>query len=265
MKIIYHEEKINDTVFRLRYLPETIFDMGSENTEDALMKESPIHKVKLSPYYIGEHPVTQAIWMAVMGAENNPSNFVGEKKTVEQVSWEDIVGTEGKLCFLHRLNELTKETRPEGFLYRLPTEAEWENAARAGKDYEYAGSNKLKEVAWFSKNSHQESKNVGQKKANDFGLFDMSGNVWEWCHDIISEDFYANCVEAGKKSGTDYSLNPCNFEKGEFGRNRVIRGGSWAGTPQYCRVSYRGDFPPLYRNITFGFRLVLSSFSLAVS
>jgi sulfatase modifying factor 1 len=257
----YHSEKINDTLFRLRYLPETIFAMGSENTKAAFRKESPIHKVKLSPYYIGEYPVTQAVWTAVMGAENNLSNFVGEKRPVEKVSWEDIVGTEDKSGFLHRLNELTKETRPEGFLYWLPTEAEWENAARAGKDYEYAGSNKLKEVAWFDKNSHQETKNVGQKKANDFGLFDMSGNVREWCHDYRSNEFYQECEDEAKKNGLGYVENPyC-----EKGRGRVIRGGSWHNMPQYCRVSYRRTYHPSSRYHNLGFRLVLSSFSLAVS
>jgi formylglycine-generating enzyme len=126
----YHTETINNHTFRLRHLPGGIFDMGSNETEKAIGKESPIHKVELSPFYIGEYPVTQALWKAVMGVDHNPSRFIGDSRSVEQVSWVDIVegnqNDNGQPAFLQKLNEWTVTSRPRGYVYRLPTEAEWE-------------------------------------------------------------------------------------------------------------------------------------------
>lgn len=243
---------------RLRHIPEATFAMGSNEKEKAFLKEDPIHPVKLSEYYIGIYPVTQALWKAVMGQDNNPSRFEEDDKPVEQVSWEDIMGTEDKAGFLQKLNKLTETSRPAGFEYRLPTEAQWEYAARAEKDYEYAGGNKLKEVAWYHLNSHGETKDVGLKEPNDFGLYDMSGNVFEWCLDKTNgfgeHDFYQKCYKEAQENGKAYVLNPC-CEEAQF---RVIRGGSWDDYPQYCRVSYRDFYPPTARTYNVGFRLVLS-------
>ena len=204
---MYHTETINNHTFRLRYLPGGVFFMGSN--EKGISR---IHKVGLSPFYIGEYPVTQALWKAVMGADHNPSGFIGDNRPVEQVSWIAIVegnqDNDGQPAFLQQLNEGTKTSRPKGYAYRLPTEAEWEyaargsgqvrmDAARGGEPYEYAGSDQLKEVGWYGKNSHGETKAVGLKRPNGFLLYDMSGNVREWCMDKYSDSFYRECYDQG--------------------------------------------------------------------
>jgi sulfatase modifying factor 1 len=164
----YHIETIKDHSFRLRHLPGGIFDMGDE-------VYGPIHKVELSPFYIGECPVTQALWKAVMGNEDNPSWFKGNDRPVENVSWIDIVegsqDDDGRPAFLDRLNELTVNSRPSGHQYRLPTEAEWEYAARGGEPFLYSGSGQLKEVGWFSGNSHSETKDRRAKETK-----------WNWAY-----------------------------------------------------------------------------------
>ena len=250
----YHTETINHHTFRMRYLPGGIFDMGSNETEKAIGKESPIHKVELSPFYIGEYPVTQALWKAVMGEDNNPSKFIGDCRPVERVSWIDIVegnqGDNGKPAFLQELNEFTATTRPSGYAYRLPTEAEWEYAARGDEPYEYAGSDQLKEVGWYSANSHSETKAVGLKRPNGFQLYDISGNVREWCMDNYSNSFYQECHDQGLVK------DPLCEE--ETARYRVHRGGSWGISPRLCRVSFRSHRHPSNRNFGVGFRLVLA-------
>ena len=253
----YHTEMVNGHTFRLRNLPGGEFLMGSEDQEGVFLKESPIHPVRLSPFYISEFLVTQALWKAVMGAENNPSRFRGDHRPVERVTWNEIVlgNQDGKStpAFLHQLNQFTNATRPEGYQYRLPTEAEWEYAARAGTSYQYAGSDKLKEVGWYSLNSHEGTKNVGLKRPNDFGLYDMSGNVYEWCHDRVSEAYYQECLQMGVVE------NPRGPKQG---RSRVLRGGRWGLSASNCRVSYRVDYHPSRRWRAYGFRLVLSSQTL---
>ncbi|WP_282773580.1 formylglycine-generating enzyme family protein [Phaeodactylibacter xiamenensis] len=246
---MYHTETINNHTFRLRYLPGGIFDMGNERRG-----ESPIHTVELSPFYIGEYLVTQALWKAVMGADNNPSRFIGDIRPIERVSWIDIVegnqDGDDQPAFLQKLNEWTKNSRPRGYVYRLPTEAEWEYAARASEPYEYAGSDQLKEVGWFRENSHGETKAVGLKRPNGFLLYDMSGNVREWCMDKYSNSFYQECYDQG------IVKDPlCDDKKARY---RVRRGGSWLSYPQYCRVSYRLDWRPSRRLSDIGFRLVLA-------
>ena len=145
----------------------------SEQGEDADSDEKPAHQVTLSDYYIGETEVTQALWKAVMGT--NPSNFKGDSNPVEKVSWNDCQE------FIRKLNSLTGRT------FRLPTEAEWECAARGGnqsKGYKYSGSNKIKDVAWYDGNSKDKTHAVKTKPSNELGLYDMSGNVNEWCWDL---------------------------------------------------------------------------------
>ncbi len=169
-------------------------------------------------FYIGKYEVTQAQWKAVMG--NNPSYFSGENNPVERVSWNDCQE------FIKKLNQLTGRT------YRLPTEAEWEYAARGGKareTYEYAGSNNIGDVAWYGSNSQGGTHQVGTKKPNSLGIYDMSGNVCEWCQD---------CYDSSCSS-------------------RVLRGGSWGHYAWGCRVANRGDFSPSTRYSVLGFRLVL--------
>ena len=210
--------------------------------------ESPAHRVTLSDFYLGETEVTQAQWRAVMG--NDPSNFSGcDQCPVEQVSWDAIQD------FLSKLN-----SRSGGARYRLPTEAEWEYAARGGnqsRSYQYAGSNNLDEVAWYYNNSgdrylsgswdyNQLSSNncrthpVKTKRANELGLYDMSGNVWEWCSDWYGDYSSGN------------QTNPSGPSSGSY---RVLRGGSWNDDPALCRVALRDYYAPDYRYDYLGFRL----------
>ena len=210
------------------------FTMGAtpemENPWDG---EKPTHQVTLTnDYYIGKYEVTQALWQAVMS--NNPSYFKGDNLPVEKVSWNDCQE------FISKLNTITGKT------FRLPTEAEWEYAARGGKKskgYQYSGSNNLSDVAWYEDNSGNKTHAVGSKQANELGIYDMSGNVWEWC-----QDWY------GKYSSSSQT-NPTGATSGSY---RVIRGGSWFNAARYCRSSFRFNGTPVYRRIDLGLRLVLS-------
>jgi formylglycine-generating enzyme required for sulfatase activity len=215
--------------------------MGSED-EDAYSWEKPVHSVKLSDFWMGEYVVTQALWKAVMGEENAPFRFEGEERPAERVSWE-LINDE----FLPRLNNLTGEN------YRLPTEAEWEFAARGGiyeSPYLYAGSNRLEDVGWYGENSHRETKPVGLKKPNALGMYDLSGNVFEWCIDWWSNgDYYQQCKVEGI---VDNPTGPAR------GSNRVVRGGRWFYFSRDCRVSFRFNYDPRGVNGNVGFRLVVS-------
>src|SRR5574344_679325 len=192
--------------------------------------EKPAHRVTLSDYYIGETEVTQALWQAVMGS--NPSYFKGSALPVETVSWDDCQ------TFITKLNQLTGKT------FRLPTEAEWEYAARGGnqsKGYKYSGSNTIDDVAWYYDNSGSKTHTVGTKQANELGIYDMSGNVWEWCSDWY--DSY----------GSSSQTNPTGAASGSYG---VLRGGSWNYNARFCRVSLRSGYYPDYGNDGRGLRLV---------
>lgn len=202
----------------------------SEQGSDAYSDESPVHNVTLSGYWIGETEVTQELWQAVMGS--NPSYFSSTNFPVEQVSWNDIVND-----FLPKLNNLT------GYSFRLPTEAEWEYAARGGRasqDYKYAGSNTIGNVAWYTGNSSSKTHAVKTKQANELGLYDMSGNVYEWC-----SDWYGN-YSSGSQT---------NPQGPSSGSDRVLRGGSWYDGARSCRVSGRYNGGPGYRGSYGGFRL----------
>ena len=194
--------------------------------------EKPVHRVTLTnDYYIGKYEVTQALWQAVMGS--NPSNFKGDALPVEQVSWNDCQD------FISKLNAMT------GKRFRLPTEAEWEYAARGGKKsrgYQFSGSITLGDVAWYKENSGSETHVVGTKQPNELGIYDMAGNVWEWCQDW-----------KGSYSSSPQT-NPTGAVSGSY---RVCRGGSWLISAWYCRPSCRYNFTPDC-HCSRGLRLVLS-------
>ncbi len=209
------------------------FTMGatSEMTEPC-DDEKPTHQVTLSSYYIGETEVTQALWKAVMGS--NPSNFKGDNLPVENVFWNKCQ------TFISKLNALT------GKRFRLPTEAEWEFAARGGnqsRHTQYSGSSRIDDVAWYKGNSGNEPHPVKTKQPNELGIYDMSGNVWEWCQDWYGDySSHAQTNPTGASSGSD----------------RVLRGGDWSNSPRHCRSSNRLDPGPLLSNNGLGLRLVLS-------
>ncbi|MBE0637832.1 MAG: formylglycine-generating enzyme family protein [Bacteroidales bacterium] len=233
------------------------FTMGCTSEQsDCGSDEKPTHQVTVSDFYMGKYEVTQKQWREIMGAStslSNPSRFSGcDDCPVESVSWNDIQE------FIKKLNQKT------GKKYRLPTEAEWEYAARggsAGSPTRYSGSNNIDEVAWYWENSGDKrlsgswdsdkiSKNnckthpVGRKKPNELGLYDMSGNVWEWCSDWYGSDYYKNSPQN----------NPQGPASGSY---RVLHGGSWNISAQYCRVAYRFSYEPDPRLSNNGFRLAL--------
>ena len=207
------------------------FMMGSDKGND---DEKPMHEVRLSkPFYLGKYEVTQGQWQAVMG--NNPSRFKGDPNLpVEQVSWEAVQ------AFIRKLN-----AKEDGTTYRLPTEAEWEYAARAGTTTAYSFGDDpllLGEYAWYSGNAKGKTHPVGQKKSNAWGLHDMHGNVWEWVQDWYSKPYPSGTV-----------TDPQGPASGSI---RVYRGGSWITHARYCRVSYRDDQSPGGRVVHLGFRLL---------
>ncbi|MBR4365350.1 MAG: formylglycine-generating enzyme family protein [Bacteroidaceae bacterium] len=224
---------VNGASFNMVRVEGGTFQMGgtSEQGDDAHNWEKPVHSVTLSTYMIGETEVTQEVWEAVMGS--NPSTFKGAKNPVEQVSWDDCK------VFINKLNDLTGQS------FRLPTEAEWEYAARGGnkrQHYKFSGSNNIGDVAWYDGNSSGNTHPVSTKKANKLGLYDMSGNVYEWC-----EDGY-----------NDYNGSAQLDPKGESSSSfRVYRGGGWFNNAGHCRVSYRSSYTPEYRDDGLGFRLAL--------
>ena len=218
--------------FTMVFVEGGTFTMGatSEQGDDAGYGK-PTHSVTLSDYYIGETEVTQALWKAVMGS--NPSYFKGDNLPVDNVSYNDVKE------FILKLNQKTGKT------FRLPTEAEWEYAARGGgksKGYKYSGSNNIDDVAWYEGNSNNKTHPVKTKRPNELGIYDMSGNVWEWCSDWWG----------------GYSSNAQTNPQGpSSGSRRVFRGGSWLDNEWYCRLSYHNGINPSYRNSDLGFRLAL--------
>lgn len=209
------------------------FMMGATEEQGSYARdwEKPVHQVTLSGFSIGKYEVTQAEWQAVMGC--NPSKRKGDNRPVEWVSWDDCQ------VFIGKLNGMT------GLSFRLPTEAEWEYAARGGnrsKGFMYAGSNNIGDVAWYDGNSGSTTHDVGTKQPNELGLYDMSGNVWEWC-----QDGYGSYPSSPQTNPTGPSS----------GSNRVNRGGGWNNNARYCRVSYRSSDTPDYRGSLLGLRLAL--------
>ena len=211
------------------------FMMGApEADSEAMDREKPQHKVTLSNFYIGETVVTQALWKAVMGT--NPSYPQGMLLPVNGVSWDDCQ------TFIVKLNQMT------GKKFRLPTEAEWEYAARGGKKskgFKYAGSDNLDEVAWYAGNATESmNPDVKKKKSNELGLYDMTGYVWEWCQDLYAEDYYINSP----------AKNPCNTASG---KERVLRGGDKIQSAKSCRVTVRNHKDADSKDMFYGFRLAM--------
>ena len=210
------------------------FMMGATSEmKDPYDHEKPVHQVTLTnDYYMGKYEVTQALWEAVMGS--NPSYFKGDNLPVEEVSWNDCQE------FISKLNSMT------GRKFRLPTEAEWEYAARGGKksrSYQYSGSSNISDVAWYDGNSGSKTHPVGTKQANELGIYDMSGNVCEWCSDWYSS--YSSSSQT----------NPTGSVSGS---SRVYRNASWSGDARGCRLSCRIYITPDFRNNFLGLRLALS-------
>lgn len=225
---------VNGVTFKMIKVEGGTFSMGatSEQGSSYDSDEKPVHSVTLSDYYIGETEVTQELWQAVMG--NNPSYFSGNnpQRPVENVSWNDCQD------FIKKLNQLTGKT------FRLPTEAEWEYAARGGKKskgYKYSGSNNIGDVAWYDGNSSDRTYNVKTKLANELGIYDMSGNVYEWC-----QDWYGDYSSSSQ-------TNPAGPSSGSY---RVLRGGGWYSNAARCRVSFRYYDSPGGRSRNLGLRVV---------
>ena len=222
------EYTVGGVTFRMIRVEAGTFWMGSTTGNS---NEQPVHSVTLSAdYYIGETEVTQELWTAVMG--NNPSYFTSDSKLpVECVSWNDCK------TFITKLNALT------GTDFRLPTEAEWEFAARGGnksKGYTYSGSNAIGDVAWYASNSKNKTHVVKTKTPNELGIYDMSGNVWEWCSDWIGNYSSAAVTDPqGPSSGSD----------------RIIRGGSRDFNATYCRSAHRSKAAPTEAGSNAGLRL----------
>ena len=241
---------VGGVTFKMIAVEGGTFTMGgtSEQGSDAYDSEKPTHSVTLSSYSIGETEVTQALWQAVMGQKPTSDGSqwsstygLGGNYPAYYVSWNDCQD------FIRRLNALTGEN------FRLPTEAEWEFAARGGNKswgYKYAGSNNIDNVAWYYNNSYAKGENssdygthnVATKSPNELGLYDMSGNVWEWC-----QDWYGS-YSSGSQT------NPTGPSSGSY---HVNRGGSWGSLAGSCRVSRRGNYSPDYRINFLGLRLAL--------
>ena len=248
---------VNGVSFNMIYVQGGIFQMGAQNENpnganydsEAFSWEQPVHSVTISDYYIGETEVTQELWEAVMGTnieqQQKTDTYdyglfgVGSTYPMYYISWEDCQE------FVEKLNQLT------GKNFSLPTEAQWEYAARGGNKslgYKYSGSNTIDEVAWYCGNamgvdlssSDYGTHRVGTKLPNELGLYDMSGNVWEWC-----SDWYGSY-------STSSQTNPTGPTTGS---DRVLRGGGWGNGARGCRVAYRVNGDSDYRRSTDGFRL----------
>ncbi|MBR4155606.1 MAG: SUMF1/EgtB/PvdO family nonheme iron enzyme [Bacteroidales bacterium] len=229
---------VNGVTFNMILVKSGTFYMGAQKDdpnapnydEEAWSREAPVHQVTLSDYYIAEAEVTQELWMAVMGS--NPSHFEGAQRPVEQTTWYDCQS------FINKLNQMT------GMNFRFPTEAEWEFAARGGNDsngYKYSGSDIIDDVAWYSADG-KKTGDVMTKKPNELGIYDMSGNVMEWCSDAYG----------------DYTSEHQTDPTGPNGVDRVVRGGCCLSNATYCRVALRNFLHPGGASYGIGMRLALS-------
>jgi len=235
-KVVYTDDKVGgavEAVKKAKIETEMVLVRGGTFTREVpRLFSKKTFNVAVSDFYIGKYVVPQKLWVQVMGG--NPSKFKGDNLPVEQVSWNDAQE------FIAKLNSMT------GKQYRLPTEAEWEYAARGGErshGYMYAGSNNLDDVAWHTGNSGSKTRPVGVKAPNELGIYDMSGNVFELC---------------GDWSGKYRLVDETNPKGPDLGSTRVMRGGCWLIDAEGCRVSFRGAHVPDYRYYYVGFRLAFS-------
>jgi len=237
---------VGDVTFKMVFVEGGTFQMGSDSGDD---DERPVHNVTVSDFYMGEFEVTQALWQEVMGTT------VYQQRDKADPSWSMRgVGVDYPMYFVNyaeaeefcgRLNQRLRSQLPAGYSFALPTEAEWEYAARGGNKtntYTYSGSNYLSDVAWCADNSNSTTHAAGSKRANELGLYDMSGNVWEWCSDW---------------SGSYSSSSQTDPRGPSSGSARVLRGGSWSNDATGCRVANRGRPSPSYCSDYIGFRLAL--------
>ena len=223
---------VNGVTFQLNEVAEGKFYMGATVEQGGWDNERPVHRVILSPYFIGQTEVTQELWTAVM--ESNPSYFKGSNRPVESISYDDC------LAFLERLDSIT------GVPFRLPTEAEWEFAAKGGmltQETLFAGNNDCDLVAWWGDETNSGTHPVAQLEPNELGIFDMSGNVWEWCHD------WYNYYSSGRVT------DPQGRTTGLY---RVQRGGAWNFSSAFCRCTSRAMGAPDNKTRSLGFRIALS-------
>ncbi len=240
---------VGDVSFTMKKVAGGTYTMGAQS-EDAAMpnydanaysNESPVHDVTLNDFWIGETEVTQELWVAVM--DTNFSSFISPNHPIETVNWYDVQ------VFILALNAMT------GKNFRLPSESEWEYAARGGKKSagtKYSGSNTVGDVSWYWDNTStssqpQSTQAIKTKQPNELGLYDMSGNVYEWC-----EDDYANYVITPVDGSAYFNITALDSD-------RVIRGGSWSNSARNTRVSYRGSYAPDSRHNFLGFRLCSSN------
>ena len=238
---------VNGISFNMIYIEAGTFTMGATAEQTgADSDETPAHQVTITKdYYMGATEVTQALWYAVMGQKPtsdgsawSPTYGLGDNYPAYLISWNDCQE------FISKLNQLT------GLTFRLPTEAEWEYAARGGHKATiqtlYSGSNTIDDVAWYYSNSSSSTHEVAGKTANVLGLYDMSGNVWEWCNDWYGSSYYSSNPQT----------DPIGPTSGSY---RVSRGGSWSDIASCCRVAYRGNSPVVNRGRNIGMRLALTA------
>ena len=233
VNVVVNQAMINSISSDMIFVEGGTFTMGATSEQGSYADDCdmPAHSVTLSDYYIGKYEITQKQWETVMCY--NPSYFIGDNLPVEDVSWNDCQ------TFITKLNQIT------GKNFRLPTEAEWEYAARGGKKskgYKYAGSNNIDAVAWYSDNSGSKTHEVGTKQPNELGIYDMCGNMSEWCQDWFG--YYTSELQTNPTGPTSGSL-------------RVRRGSSWNYDARYSHVWCRGYSYPAYSNFYFGLRLAL--------
>jgi formylglycine-generating enzyme required for sulfatase activity len=238
--------------FEMVFVEGGTFTMGCTSEQNFCFgDEKAVHTVELKDYYIGKYQVTQKIWHEVMGRSIRLQLYMINGKTLNgegndfPVYYVNYAECEE---FCSQLNKLFSKQLPKGYKFCLPTEAQWEYAARGGnqsRSYCYSGSTNIDEIGWYADNSGSTTHKIGMRKPNELGIFDMSGNVFEWCRDWYNDLYYFNSP----------SINPTGPDTG---RGRVLRGGSWICKLEYCRVSFRHCTSPSNRSFDVGVRLALA-------